>query len=77
MKEYLPEGRLLNTPENRAMLTSPAGLHRAMAEGRVLEGMAVLCDADHNLRVDCGGLTGIIPRVEAARGIAEIGRAHV
>lgn len=71
MKEYLPEGRLLNTPENRALLTSPAGLHRAMAEGRVLEGMAVLCDADHNLRVDCGGLTGIIPRVEAARGIAD------
>lgn len=71
MKEYLPEGRLLNTPENRSMLASPAGLIRAMAEDRVLEGMAVLCDADHNLRVDCGGLTGVIPRVEAARGIAD------
>ena len=37
MKGYLPEGRLLNTPENRAMLATPAGLHRAMAEGRILE----------------------------------------
>lgn len=71
MKGYLPEGRLLNTPENRAMLATPAGLHRAMAEGRILEGMAVLCDAEHNLHVDCGGRMGVIPRVEAARGIGD------
>ena len=71
MMGYLPEGRLLNTPENRAILASPAGLHRAMAEERVLEGVATLCDAEHNLHVDCGGLRGVIPRVEAARGIED------
>ena len=71
MNDYLPEGRLIHTPENRALLSTPAGLQSAMAEERVLEGLALRCDADHNLLVDCGGRVGIIPRLEAARGIAE------
>ena len=68
---FLPEGHLLYTPENQAACASPAALARAMEEGRILEGTALLCDADHDLLVQLGPFTGRIPREEAALGIAE------
>lgn len=68
---YLPEGRLLDTADNRAACASPAALRRAMEEGTILEAPALLCDPDHNLHVDLGFCTGIIPRAEAALGIAD------
>ena len=68
---FLPEGHLLHTPENQAACASPAALARAMEEGRILEGTALLCDADHDLLVQLGPFTGRIPREEAALGIAE------
>ena len=71
MNPYLPEGRLLHTPENQAALSSPDGLARAMEAGAVLEGMACRCDPEHNLWVDCGGLPGFLPREEAALGVRE------
>ncbi len=67
---YLPEGMRINTPQNRAYTQSPALLQRAMHEGRILEATAVHCDAMHNLTVALGEETGVIPRVEAASGIA-------
>lgn len=68
---FPPEGRLLNTPENRAACASPVALRRAMEEKAILEGVVRLCDAEHNLIVSLGAFTGLIPRAEAALGIAD------
>lgn len=68
---YPPEGHLLHRPENAAALATPAALRRTMEEGRIVEGAALLCDAAHNLTVSLGPWTGVIPRVEAAMGIAD------
>ena len=68
---YLPEGDLIDTPENQAATQSLTALMQAQAEGRLLEGRAVRCDVDHNLyvKLPCG--EGIIPHREGALGIAE------
>ena len=68
---YPPEGRLLHTPENEAACASAGTLRRAMEEKTVLERVAQLCDESHNLLVSVGPFTGVIPREEAALGIAE------
>ena len=38
---------------------------------RILEAKAVMCDSEHNLIVDLGGIRGVIPREEGAIGIRE------
>lgn len=63
---YKPEGYLLGSAENREFTASLSALERAAACGKILEGMAVLCDSDLTLTVDLGGIRGIIPRSEAA-----------
>lgn len=63
--QYLPEGMLLNTPENREYCYSLAGLERAMAQGKILEGIVLMCDSDMNLHVDIGGMRAVIPKEEA------------
>lgn len=68
---FLPEGRLLHTEENQKACSCRRTLLRAMGAGDILEGQAFLCDTDHSLRVQVGAYTGIIPREEAALGIAE------
>ncbi len=68
---YLPEGRLLHTPENLSACASPAALRRAMEERTILEGVAVLCDTQHDLLVSVGPYLGHIPRDEAALGISD------
>lgn len=68
---FPPEGRLLSTPENREACATKAGLLRAMERRQVLEGTALLCNADHSLVVSLGEFTGLIPREEAAMGIAD------
>ncbi len=69
MKKYLPEGCLINTPENRKYISTAAGLHEAMALGITLEARAMLCDNNHNLIVDLPCMKGIIPKIEGAIGI--------
>ena len=54
MSVYLPEGLLLDTPENIRRTGSAAGLAQAMAQETILEGRAVLCDYQHDLVVDLG-----------------------
>lgn len=71
MSRFLPEGRLLHTPENRTACASVAALRRAMERGELLEGIAQLCDTEHNLLVQLGPFTGWIPRAETALGITE------
>lgn len=68
---YKPEGTLINTPENREYLQNPQSLERAKLTGKILEGRAIICDGGHNLIVDLGCMKGIIPREEAALGIAD------
>ncbi len=67
----LPEGRLLRTPENITACGDKDSLAQAMREGTVLEGLALLCDENHDLLVRVGTFTGRIPREETALGIAD------
>ena len=66
MKEFLyePEGILFSTSQNRECISSLAGLERAMIQGKILEGIALMCDSDMNLHIDLGGIRGIIPKKE-------------
>ena len=68
---YLPEGRLLHTRENREICASRHRLAQAMEHRTILEGVTLLCDSDHDLVVRVGRFTGLIPREEAALGVAE------
>ncbi len=66
MKEqrYLPEGMM----ETRCPRTAD-GLDKARESGEILEATAVRCGPTHDLIVDLGEMTGIIPRQEAVLGI--------
>jgi small subunit ribosomal protein S1 len=66
---YLPEGQLISSPRNRELTASVEGLERAMSTGAILEGTALLCDAEFNLHIDFPALPhvkGIMPREETA-----------
>ena len=68
---YQPEGRLLDTPENRRAMQDARSLEQAAEKGTVLEARAIMCDSCHNMVVDLGCMKGVIQREEGARGIAE------
>ena len=63
---YKPEGQLIGTAENRLYTESVSGLERAQMSGKILEGMAVMCDNDMNLWVELGKVRGVIPKSEVA-----------
>lgn len=65
---YLPEGHLLETPENRALQATAEGLEKARQWGMILEGIATMCDERRDLHVRLGDLRGRIPREEAGLG---------
>ena len=69
---FLPEGRLLNTPENCRHCASAAGLRRAMERQTILEGTALMAKPDLTLRVAVGPYIGEIPREETAEGIGPV-----
>lgn len=71
MSEYLPEGFLLNTPENIAKISSREAIYNCIKTGDIVEAPCIVCDSRHNLIVDLGCMRGIIPREEGALGIAE------
>ena len=64
MNSYRPEGALIATYENREALASLQGIEKAMQNGKILEGLAVMCDEELNISVDLGGVKGIIPKNE-------------
>ncbi len=68
---FLPEGNLLHTQKNVSCTSSLDELYRAFENETLLEGIAVLCDAEHNLKVSLGEFCGTIPRSETAIGIDE------
>lgn len=71
MTRYYPEGVIYETKQNKRSISCAASLRECFCEGRILEAKANLCDGEHNLHVDLGGVKGIIPRKECALGIAE------
>lgn len=62
--QYLPEGALTLLDEVIEAKSSPAALERAIAQGKILEGVAMLCDGALNLWVDLGCMKGVIYRDE-------------
>ena len=71
MADYLPEGCLMETEENRDYMQSITALSEAYRDGKILEARATVCDSLHNLTVDLGCIKGVIPRCEGALGIKE------
>ena len=69
--QYLPEGFLFESEENKSRCASLSALREAAASGEILEARALVCDSSHNLILDMGGFKGVIPREECAIGIAE------
>lgn len=64
MQPYSPEGLHTAPP-------SPEALRRGAGTGEIFRAMCVKCDEFHNLHVDLGENTGVIPREEAALGISD------
>ena len=71
MKGFYPEGWRSPTREGQRCRYTPRALAEAASSNEILEGLAYMCDSDHNLLVDLGSMKGIIPRVEGALGIEE------
>lgn len=65
MLSYQPEG-LRNQP-----IPAPDVLHLAGGSREIFQAMCIKCDEFHNLVVDLGSVRGLIPRQEAALGVAE------
>lgn len=71
MAVFKPEGALIQTASNISSLKSQSALNEAFLQGKILEARAISCDCEHNLILDLGCMTGIIPRKEVALGIEE------
>ena len=69
MKAYSPEG-YMGTQENKKYFYTKTQLAMSLSNGEILEGVAYMCDSDHNLIVNLGCMKGIIPRFEGAVGIS-------
>ncbi len=61
---YYTEGQLLHTEKNREYTDTLEGLHRAMLEGVILEGVAVKCSDKHTLTVEFGNFIGEMDKSE-------------
>lgn len=70
MKEFLPEGSIISSEENKKYYSNISALKEAILRKTVIEANALICDADHNLFVDLGNIKAIIPRDEGAIGIS-------
>lgn len=64
---YYPEG--INFTDRK--FTTMNEIKSAIASGEIIEGRVLLCDKEHNLHIDLGVMSGIIPRCEGALGIEE------
>lgn len=71
MTEYLPEGFLIGTTDNRACLQSYFALSECMSCSRIIEAPCIICNSRHDLIIDLGCMRGVIPREEGAIGISE------
>lgn len=64
---YYPEG--INFSDRK--FTTKDEILRAIADGEIVEGRVLLCDTQHNLHIDLGVMSGVIPRCEGALGIED------
>ena len=71
MNRFYPEGRLICTAENTAVINGRELMKMAAVQKNVLEARAVMCTPSHDLIVDIPGAKAVIPREEGALGIAE------
>ncbi len=71
MQKYLPEGQIISLPSNQAFLSSPSALHEACIADLTVEARTLICDKNHDLRIDLGCMYGIIPHCEGALGISD------
>jgi small subunit ribosomal protein S1 len=68
MREFYPEGR---KEQNAAESYTLSELYEARENGEILFSTALICDSNHNLIVDLGGVKGVVERNEGAIGIKE------
>lgn len=68
---YLPEGKLLSSAENQYYINNREKLYEACALEKILEAKVLLCDQQHNLHLNLGGVKAMIPREEGAMGIKD------
>ncbi len=61
---YCPEGLLIDSKENAEYLSSIESIERAMIEGKILEGIVLLCDSTLTLHLDLGGIKAIMHKEE-------------
>ncbi|MBE6781341.1 MAG: S1 RNA-binding domain-containing protein [Ruminococcaceae bacterium] len=71
MKGFYPEGWQSSDKDAKKVNYSLTQLKEASLSGEILEAVAYMCDSDHNLLVNLGSISGVIPRVEGAIGIEE------
>lgn len=71
MVDFYPEGRLIDSFENKYYLKNFSNFTEAYSSKKILEARAVVCDSEHNLIVDLGFIKGIIPHDEGAIGLKE------
>ncbi|MGI5970167.1 MAG: S1 RNA-binding domain-containing protein [Oscillospiraceae bacterium] len=67
--KYLPEGQLIENEQNRRLLKMLCERDLSAVDGQIMEANCVRCDREHNLWVDLNGMSGFIPRCEAAVGV--------
>lgn len=65
--KYYPEGITFYDKK----FNSADEIKAAITSGEIIEGRVLLCDKEHNLHVDLGIMSGIVPRSEGAVGIEE------
>jgi len=69
--DYKPEGMLMGTAENTRLISTAEGLLEALERDIILEARATMCTSSHDLIVELPCASAVIPREEAALGIAE------
>ena len=57
MVDFYPEGRLIDSFENKYYLKNFSNFTEAYNSKKILEARAVVCDSEHNLIVDLGFVT--------------------
>ncbi len=69
MNGYYPEGWIFDTATNKKYFMTPTDINDALDNRQILEATAFMCDSHHNLLVNLGCMTGVIPRSDGAIGI--------
>lgn len=67
----LPEGRYLETTENKRLCADIQGLSQAMQDEIIVEGMALRCEEGIGITVSLGDFLGFIPWYQGALGLEE------